>query len=171
MKAKRPKPRSKARPKPTSVPMVSNPSHGNGLTPTFLSSLPYHAAIILLAVVWYYRPARRAGGNHCCAVPDLEVADAALSDRCLHLCQFPVRLHLRPDRRPWLLLSPSMVVVMRTLFALALVMLMSAQQAGAATSCQTRKSGSVTITTCSTSTMTTTCRSYMSGSVVKTSCL
>jgi hypothetical protein len=40
----------------------------------------------------------------------------------------------------------------------------------AATSCTTRKSGSVTITTCTEKNSFTQCRSYRSGSVVKTSC-
>ena len=49
------------------------------------------------------------------------------------------------------------------------VMLPSLVEAG--TSCTTRKSGSVTITHCSnTKGPSTTCRSYMSGSVRKTSC-
>ena len=63
---------------------------------------------------------------------------------------------------------------MRTLTAIAIVlavMLPSLAQAG--TSCTTRKSGSVTITSCSNTYKAggvTQCRSYMSGSVKKTSC-
>jgi len=57
------------------------------------------------------------------------------------------------------------------ILSMAVVMLCTAAHAG--TSCTTRKSGSVTITSCSESSpkpSSTTCRSYRSGSVVKTSC-
>jgi hypothetical protein len=58
---------------------------------------------------------------------------------------------------------------MRTLIVIALLLLPSL--AVAATGCTTRKSGSVTITTCSNKTgFNTHCRSYMSGSTRKTSC-
>ena len=63
---------------------------------------------------------------------------------------------------------------MKTLSAIAIlsaVMLPVLAQAG--TSCTTRKSGSVTITSCSNTYKPggfTQCRSYMSGSVKKTSC-
>lgn len=39
-----------------------------------------------------------------------------------------------------------------------------------AADCVTRKSGSVTVTTCGSGSSFSQCRSYMSGSVVKTSC-
>ena len=56
------------------------------------------------------------------------------------------------------------------ILALALTLLASMANAGTA-ECTTRKSGSVTITSCSSSKgPSTTCRSYMSGSVRKTSC-
>ena len=56
--------------------------------------------------------------------------------------------------------------------ALAVVIVIPAI-ASAGTNCTTRKSGSVTITSCSGSghqARSTTCRSYMSGSVRKTTC-
>jgi len=55
----------------------------------------------------------------------------------------------------------------------ATAILIGSTLAEAATSCTTRKSGSVTITSCSDSghqSNSRTCRSYMSGSVRKTSC-
>ena len=60
---------------------------------------------------------------------------------------------------------------MRFVSAAMLVMITIAS-AQAGTSCTTRKSGSVTITSCSDSgtKTSTTCRSYRSGSVTKTSC-
>lgn len=63
---------------------------------------------------------------------------------------------------------------MKTVIAIAtLLALLAPDLAAAGTSCTTRKSGSVTITSCSSSGSngrSTTCRSYMSGSVRKTSC-
>lgn len=58
----------------------------------------------------------------------------------------------------------------RIVIAAALALLPALAEAG--TTCTTRKSGSVTITSCSSSgrAPSTTCRSYMSGSVRKTSC-
>jgi len=55
---------------------------------------------------------------------------------------------------------------------LSMVMLTLCTAAQAGTSCTTRKSGSVTITSCSETgqSRSTTCRSYMSGSVRKTTC-
>ena len=56
---------------------------------------------------------------------------------------------------------------------LGIVLVLGVGSADAGTSCTTRKSGSVTITSCSDSghnSNTQTCRSYRSGSVVKTSC-
>jgi hypothetical protein len=56
-------------------------------------------------------------------------------------------------------------------FVIALLAMTVTAQAG--TSCTTRKSGSTTITSCSSSghgNTSSTCRSYRSGSVVKTSC-
>ena len=60
---------------------------------------------------------------------------------------------------------------MKTIIVL-LAMLLPASTAFAGTSCTTRKSGSVTITSCSDSKArgSTTSRSYRSGSVIKTSC-
>jgi hypothetical protein len=61
---------------------------------------------------------------------------------------------------------------MRTLIALALTCILLPTLAAAGTSCQTRKSGSVTITACSTAGRagSMTCRSYMAGSVRKSYC-
>ena len=58
---------------------------------------------------------------------------------------------------------------MRSLIILVTVLVPALAQA---TECTTRKSGSVTITSCSSSKgqPATTCRSYRSGSVVKTTC-
>lgn len=58
-----------------------------------------------------------------------------------------------------------------TILLIALIFLIPSL-AQAATECTTRKSGSVTITSCSSSKNqpATTCRSYMSGSVRKTTC-
>lgn len=59
---------------------------------------------------------------------------------------------------------------MKTLIAIALVLFVILP-AAAATNCQTRKSGSITITSCSDSKGgSMICRSYMSGSVRKTFC-
>lgn len=56
-----------------------------------------------------------------------------------------------------------------TIVATAILMLCTAAQAS--TTCTTRKSGSVTITSCSSpKASATVCRSYMSGSVRKTTC-
>jgi len=60
---------------------------------------------------------------------------------------------------------------MRALITLILVLAPAIAEAG--TSCTTRKSGSVTITSCSDSGHNSNyrqCRSYKSGSVIKTSC-
>lgn len=40
--------------KRTSVPVVSNVSHGTSLPPTFRSSWPYFALLIAAAVAWHY---------------------------------------------------------------------------------------------------------------------
>jgi hypothetical protein len=52
----------------------------------------------------------------------------------------------------------------------ALTMLTTAVSTANAYDCVTRKSGSVTITSCGSGKTYSQCRSYMSGSVVKTSC-
>ena len=59
---------------------------------------------------------------------------------------------------------------MRSLILILIMLAPTLAEAG--TSCTTRKSGSVTITSCSSSKYqpSSTCRSYRSGSVVKTSC-
>ena len=59
---------------------------------------------------------------------------------------------------------------MRSLIIVLTVLVPALAHAG--TECSTRKSGSVTITSCSSSKHqpSTTCRSYRSGSVVKTTC-
>lgn len=55
--------------------------------------------------------------------------------------------------------------------AMVLACILLPQLAAAGTSCQTRKSGSYTITACTTGRLgTLVCRSYMSGSYRKTSC-
>ena len=62
---------------------------------------------------------------------------------------------------------------MKTMSIAILISLLGSLCAEAGTSCTTRKSGSVTITSCSDSghqSNFTQCRSYMSGSVRKTSC-
>ena len=67
----------------------------------------------------------------------------------------------------------NMSQVVATLFVIIGVLLLTVAFASAGTSCTTRKSGSVTITSCSDSghqSNFTQCRSYMSGSVRKTSC-
>lgn len=61
------------------------------------------------------------------------------------------------------------VIALYVVAALAVAALFSAA-ASAGTSCTTRKSGSVTITTCSGRKFHSQCRSYRSGSVIKTSC-
>jgi hypothetical protein len=56
-------------------------------------------------------------------------------------------------------------------FIIAIALLLLPTLAGAGTTCSTRKSGSVSITTCSGGKSGfSQCRSYMSGSVRKTSC-
>ena len=59
---------------------------------------------------------------------------------------------------------------MPRLLLATLALLLAVTTAGAGTQCQTRKSGSVTITTCSGSDGHSECRSYQSGSVTKTGC-
>jgi hypothetical protein len=60
---------------------------------------------------------------------------------------------------------------MRSLIVLASLLALTSVAAAGTTECRTRKSGSVTITTCSGHKQPSTeCRSYMSGSVRKTSC-
>jgi hypothetical protein len=53
---------------------------------------------------------------------------------------------------------------------IAMLMLVSVVFAHAGTSCTTRQSGSVTITSCSSGNSYSQCRSYRSGRVVKTNC-
>jgi len=66
-----------------------------------------------------------------------------------------------------------MKTILQAALAAAILTMISSTYASAGTSCTTRKSGSVTITSCSDSghnSNSRTCRSYMSGSVRKTSC-
>jgi hypothetical protein len=56
------------------------------------------------------------------------------------------------------------------LFAAFATLVILTATAAAGYDCQTRKSGSVTITTCGSGSSYSQCRSYRSGSVIKTSC-
>ena len=73
-------------------------------------------------------------------------------------------------RRMAIMTMPLLALIAFTVLAGAILVPIAAD---ASTSCMTRRSGSVTITSCSSSghgNTSTTCRSYRSGSTVKTHC-